>query len=129
MTNSVPDSFSQADLEQMLKRAPKDSANSDAKKASEGPFNGHGRKELVRDVRSSIEKLDEKYNNHPMVMKTLVIENLCDLISMHSDFGVQQFKDGDEKAAVCWLRDAGKLQAALSQMLEVELPDDFTIPE
>ncbi len=111
-----------------MKDAPKENDNhSHNDKNPKGPFNGHGRKELVADVRAAIDKLDEKYNCHPMVMKILVLENLSDLISMHTDFGLQQFKEDDQKSAVCWLRDAGKLQAALSQMLEVELPDDFTV--
>ncbi len=111
-----------------MKDAPKENDNhSRNEKDPKAPFNGHDRKELVRDVRSSIEKLDEKYNNHPMVMKILVLENLSDLIQMHTELGLEQFKEDDHKSAVCWLRDAGKLQAALSQMLEVELPDDFTV--
>ena len=130
MTNSIPDSFSQSDLEELLKKAPKESANNDKSTATpEKPFNGHDRRELVKSIRQSIDQLDDKFECHPMVMKIMILECLNDLVELHTNFGVGQFEEGEKKSGVSWLRDAGKLQAAMSQLLEVELPDDFTVSQ
>ncbi len=126
MTNSIPDSFSQKDLEELMAKAPKDSTNTEKGEVNpDTPFNGHDRKELVKSIRRAIDQLDEKFECHPMVMKIMILECLSDLVELHTNFGLTQFDEGEKRSAVCWLRDAGKLQAAMSQVLEVEMPDDF----
>lgn len=127
MTNSIPDSFSHSELEELMKKAPKENLNPEKGEVTpDTPFNGHDRKELVKSIRNSIDQLDEKFECHPMVMKIMILECLSDLVEMHTNFGISQFDEGEKRSAVSWLRDAGKLQAAMSQMLEVEMPDDFT---
>ncbi len=127
MTQSIPDSFSQSDLEALMKDAPKENENhSRNDKDPKTPYNGHSQRVLVTDIQSAIAELDQKFNEHPMVMKIMIAECLSDLIQLHTEIGIDQFKEEeDPKSGVCWLRDAGKLQAALSQILEVEMPDDF----
>ena len=130
LTNSIPDSFSQSDLEELMKKAPKENENTSKGDVNpDSPFNGHDRKQLVRSIRKAIDELDDKFECHPMVMKIMILECLSDLVELHTNFGLAQFEDGEKKSAVSWLRDAGKLQAAMSALLEVELPDDFTIPQ
>ena len=128
LTNSIPDSFSQSDLENLLKDAPKENDNHSKNDGTpDAPFNGHNRKVLVADIRAAISTLDDKYECHPMAMKIMILECLSDLIELHTNFGLSQISDGDVKSGVSWLRDAGKLQASMSNLLEVELPDDFTV--
>jgi len=122
--STIPDSFSQSELEEMMKHAPKDNAGK-KEAISEAPYNGHTRKALVASVRAAIHELDETYACHPMVMKLLIAECLRDLIECHTNFGVTQFEEGDPNSGIAWLRDGGKLQAALSNVLDVDLPDDF----
>ena len=126
--STIPDSFSQSDLEELMKTARKENDNKTGVTPDE-PFNGHSRKVLIADIRAAIASLDDKFNCHPMVMKIMIAECLGDLIECHTNFGLVQFDEDDKKSAVCWLRDAGKLQAALSTLLEVELPDDFTVKQ
>ena len=127
MTQSTPDSFSTEQLEELLKSAPSDNDNHSLnEKDPKAPYNGHSQQVLTADIRAAVAELDQKFNNHPMVMKALIADCLVDLIHLHTEIGLHQFKEeDDDKAAVCWLRDAGKLQAALSQILEVEMNDDF----
>ena len=113
-------------LEEMMKDAPKENDNhSRNEKDPKAPFNGHSQRVLLTDIRAAVAERDQKFNEHPMVMKVLIAECLSDLIQLHTSIGVDQFKEEDDQAGFCWLRDAGKLQAALSQILEVEMPDDF----
>lgn len=126
MAQSIPDSFSQADLERLLEDAPKETEKQSVnEKDPNAPFNGHSQRVLIADIRKSLAELDQKFDEHPMVMKVAICECLADLITLHTEIGITQFGEDDDKAGVCWLRDAGKLQAALSQILEVEMPDDF----
>ena len=128
--STIPDSFSQSDLEDLMKKAPKENNVTEKKDVDpDAPFNGHDRKQLVRSIRKAIDQLDDTFECHPMVMKIMILECLSDLVELHTNFGLTQFEDGEKKSAVSWLRDAGKLQAAIGALLEVELPDDFTIPQ
>ena len=124
MTSGIPDSFSQEDLQDLLDKAPKEDSIA-CKKQTDGPFNGHSQKELQAAVVDAIEKLETKFKSS-MVLKALAIECLSDLISIHTNVGIDYFKRNDEDyTGVYWLRDAGKAQAAMSILCEIELPDDF----
>lgn len=66
-----------------------------------------------------------KANNHPMTAKKLIMDNLGVLVQWHTDRGLSEIADGDNGAGTAWLRDAGKLQAAMQVVHSVVLPDDF----
>ena len=67
-----------------------------------------------------------KANNHPMTAKKLIMDNLAVLVQWHTDRGLTEITDGEGAGCgTAWLRDAGKLQAAMQAVHSVVLPDDF----
>ena len=125
MTNSIPDSFSTDDLEGMLDKAPADITSKKKDKDPSRPFNGHTKNELVAAVRDALDSLNTKFDQHVMIEKVIIMEALSALINHHSNVGVECFNEKEVHAGVCWLRDAGKLQSALTAIMDVEMKDDF----
>ena len=125
MTNSIPDSFSKDDLESMLDKAPADVTSKPAKADPAKPFNGYSKNELVAAVRDALDSLNVKFDEHVMIEKVIIMEALSALITHHTNVGKMYFRDEDEHAGTCWLRDAGKLQSAMTDVMDVEMKDDF----
>ena len=127
MTNSVPDSFSMDELKVMLDKAKtkEDESPESTEDDPQRPYGGHTKNELVAAVRDSLEALNEKFGGHPMIEKIMCLESLGALIESQTNIGVEQFKEDETHAGVCFLRDAGKLQAAMTEVIDVEMPHDF----
>ena len=120
---STPDSISTADLIALSQEA-QEREEAD-KLANQGPFpNGMSENRYHTEV---TERLAELHNDlcHPMFAKIVSLELLNKLVIWHSDRADQEYADGRPEAGICWARDAGKLQAAMSQIMEVVLPDDY----
>ena len=82
----------------------------------------------VSEFISSVEDAHDalhKAHSHPMTAKKLIMDNLSVLMGWHTDRGISEFNDGDDCCGAAWLRDAGKLQAAMQLIHSVILPDDF----
>lgn len=124
MTNSVPDSFSPEELEKMIKSAPADITSKKQERDINKPYGNHSERELVFEVRAALDALNKTFDEHPMIEKTIIMESLAALINYHSSVGKDAIKE-DEQSGVCWLRDAGKLQAAMTMIIDVEMKDDF----
>jgi len=124
MTSSIPNSFSSDDLEQLLKNAI----------TEEEVHQEDRRDDLSRDylVPLASRLCDEatQHSSGPMIHKVMMLTMLTRLIEWHTQMGDRLYQEGNAESAIGWIRDAGKLQAAMSNVLEVSLgPDDFTIGE
>ena len=120
---STPDSVSTSDLMAFSDAALAREAE-DAKKM-EGPYpNGLSQKEYYDTV---CEKLAELHDSlcHPMFAKIVSLEMMNKLVEWHTERGKEEFAEGDTDCGACWLRDGGKLQAAMQSLVSVQLPDDF----
>ena len=118
-TSSVPDGISFSDLQALAIDAPEDTA------APQGLYDGLTQDELVEFVDKIINDTNDTCN-HPMLAKTLLVDVLTRLIAWHSSAGLEQSEEDENKSAMYWHRDAGKLQAALCILHGVSMgPDDF----
>ena len=121
---STPDSISTSDLMAFAEQAIERQESEDAKKV-DGPFpNGLSEEEYHDAV---ISKLQDLHNDfcHPMFAKIVSLELLNKLVEWHSDRATEEFADGDPDCGICWARDAGKIQAAMENIVQVMLPDDY----
>ena len=123
MTASIPDGISFSDLQALAKQAPEETS------APEGPFAGLTKEELLELVDTTVDELHEKCG-HPMIAKALIIDVASRLLNWHSESGLNQSEEGENKSAMFWHRDAGKLQAILVLIDGISMgPDDFTHAE
>lgn len=115
MTSSIPDGISFSDLEKLAENAPSDNQ-------PELSFE-------QRCVQLANRLLDEAADEikDPMIHKEMLLEICSRMIQWHTSVGEQMFEKGQEEAGVCWLRDAGKFQAAMSIVHGITLgPEDWT---
>ena len=124
MTASIPNGFSSEDLQEMLANAQPD--------AESLPEQFRDRVEaLAIKGLDNITESCEEYGMEAdcaLVHKVAACMILSKLIEWHTHVGNSHFEKEETTSGVCWLRDAGKVQAALSILMEVALgDDDFTI--
>lgn len=124
MTSSIPNSFSADDLEQLLKTAvTEDEIHNKADDSSED-FS----KERMINLASQLCDEALEHSSGPMIHKAMMLTMLTRFIDWHTMMGERLIKEGNIDSAIGWIRDAGKLQAAMTQVVEVSLgPDDFTL--
>ena len=80
--------------------------------------------EYQEAVIKALEELGDRYS-HPMTAKLIIMECLSHLMQWHTNIGQHHVEDDELECGTAWLRDAGKLQAAMCIMHSVDLPDDF----
>ena len=121
---STPDSISTSDLMAFAEQAIERQEVEDAKKVN-GPFpNGLTEEQYHDAVLGGLQDLHESFS-HPMFAKVVSLELLNKLVQWHSDRATEVFADGDPDCGICWARDAGKIQAAMENIVQVMLPDDY----
>ena len=99
--------------------------NARVEKEENGPFpNGMSENQYHDAVLDGLKELHEGLC-HPMFAKVVSLELLNKLVDWHSERAKDEFEDGDVKCGICWARDAGKLQAAMENIIAVMLPDDY----
>ena len=65
----------------------------------------------------------------PMIHKCMIMRMLGNFIDWHTKVGNNSFKRGEAESGVSWLRDAGKFQAAMCIIADINVsPDDFITP-
>ena len=111
----IPDSFDPAQLQALLDNAEDEKPQYDPEDCS---------KEYIEARVEEIEDLMADMHAGPLLPKVVVLRILNRMIEWHTEIGVNRIQDDETQSGVCWLRDAGKLQAALGQMLEVTLGDN-----
>lgn len=125
MTSSIPNSFSQDDLEKMLESAIKE----DETCSCGGDHSDNSRERLSKLAAKICDDANEHCDG-PMLHKIIALTILSRLINWHTNIGVTRLTEDGCDSGVSWLRDAGKLQAAMSLLIEVDLgPEDFTCTE
>ena len=123
--SSTPDSVSMSDLMAFSEKAAERAE--EEKKKLDGPFPGGL---TSKDYHEKVLDVIQEFHNredllHPMFAKVVALELINKLTDWHTARGEKEFEDGNPECAVGWLRDAGKLQAAMSSLVEVALPDDY----
>ena len=120
MSTSVPDGISFSDLEKLAKQAPEDTST------PKGPYDGLDKDELVELVEAIVDATHEKCG-HPMVAKVMIMDIISRLLNWHCQMGLNAAEEGENKSAMYWHRDAGKLQSILCLIDGISMgPDDFT---
>jgi hypothetical protein len=118
---ATPDGISQEQLQSLLSKAPKETSTVDQKAL----FDGMTEDQLC-DISAKYLTAAQDDCRHPMVHKVMALTILRQFIEWHTELGTRMMSEEPEQA-VGWLRDAGKLQAAYSDLLEVCLDEhDFT---
>ena len=111
----IPNSFNPEELQAMLDVAKPETPQYDPEDCS---------KEYIEARVEEIQNLMADMHAGPLLPKVVVIEILNHMIQWHTEIGLNRIQDGEADSGVAWMRDAGKLQAALGQMLEVTLGHD-----
>ena len=117
MTSSIPNSFSQDDLQRMLENA----------QAEPEVDNSHNFSEdyMIQLASEICDEMMER-SHGPLIHKIVALTILGRLESWHNNIGVERLKD-DDTSGVGWIMDAGKCQSARMLLETVDLgSDDFT---
>ena len=123
MTSSIPDGISFNDL-QALAASAREEANKNEEASTEMTICDLSPEVFDQSVKSCIAKINNEFS-HPMTAKLQALEALANLMCWHSDNGKNEFTEGNAESGIAWLRDAGKIQACMSTLVEVILPDDY----
>ena len=97
-----PCGISFSDLEKLAKDAPEE-------KAPELTFE----QEVINCANRHLDIAADEIGD-PMVHKEMFLEICRRMIQWHTTIGDQLFEKGEPEAGTCWLRDAGKFQAAMT---------------
>ena len=122
-TSNIPDGVSFQELQNLA---------DSAKDPQETNVPTFGEQELTRDqILDAVTKIyDDSMEvcNDPMLHKLLIMKCLSNFIGWHTEVGATELK-GDENVAVHWLRDAGKFQAMMGIITDINVgQDDFITP-
>ena len=122
MSDNIPESISLETLAALQAEAPKEQ-EPEAPKKGDGPYDGLTKGQLI-DLSDEMLKVSIEKCGDPMVHKIMALSILSKMIEWHTHMGSEE----EGKAAVAWLRDAGKLQAAMQLLHSVSFgPDDFCV--
>lgn len=125
-TPEVPNQISHKDLQDLMQSA---SANHPNDATNQVTINGKTQEEIEQICSRLCTEANDAIQ-HPIAHKVMMLMMLSNLIAWHTSNGVGLIKDGDEESGIAWLRDAGKLQSAASDISDIYLgPDDFTSPQ
>ena len=130
MTTSVPNSFNPEELAKMLKDAPKEAEL--GRDHSDRPVTYHDMsQETVERIASEAIDYASERSSGPMVHKVMAAMIISNMINWHSRMHgvILDDEDGCQNCALSWARDAGKLQAIMDILFEVNMgDDDFLTP-
>jgi hypothetical protein len=123
LTSSIPSSFNADELQRLMEQAKRRDIDPSCECDPSHDFSEEHLTQLASDICD--EAIDRSHG--PMIHKVIVLTILSRMIDWHTQIGEKLIEEGEINSAVNWIRDAGKLQACMSQMLEVQLgDDDFT---
>ena len=115
----IPDSVSFEQLNNALNEAPSEP------EVQEKGAGDYTQEELIETASKYVDEALDACKD-PMVHKLMVLMVLNKFIDWHTQVGLKDTL-GHEGTMVSWLRDAGKLQAASTLVMDVSLgDDDFT---
>ena len=117
--SSIPDGLSTSDLEKLMETAQPDSSIT----IEMTP------REMRKFVADEIEELTDKFGTI-FGYKCVAMYCIQMMRAYHDDAALEQMKAGEFQSASAWSRDAGKCQAAFSDVLEINCgPQDFTFSD
>ena len=124
MSDNIPESISLEQLAALQVDAPKEE-DSDTSSRGDGPYDGLTKGQLF-DLADEVLKASMDKCGDPMIHKIIALDILSKMIEWHTAMGEEE----SGKANVAWLRDAGKLQAAMQLLHSVSFgPEDFCAAE
>lgn len=110
----------------MLESAPKEADMSDTASSDEDMCDCEKLIELAGKLCDDAQDL----SHGPMLHKVIALTIITRIAQWHQHTGEINWSAEDADTASCWIRDAGKLQAAMQILQSVSLGDeDFTCPE
>ena len=122
--SGFPDSVNPEELQKLM-----DAAAAESAPEKTGPYDGLTKDEICALVKDTLDAFDEKCG-HPIGQKLIALTVLSNMITWHSNVGVERFDDSQTDSAVGWLRDAGKFQAAMAILCGIAVSnDDWTCGE
>ena len=117
--NQIPESISLEALAALQAEAPKEES---PEPKGDGPFDGLTKGQLIDAAEDMLQASLEKCGD-PMIHKVMALSILSKMILWHTKMGSEE-ATGD--SSIAWLRDGGKLQAAMQILSSVSFgPDDF----
>ena len=123
MTTSIPNSFNPEELEKLMENAPQEQETISSDTEDYSPDRIHP---IVEDALNQMAELSPG----PLVHKVAALAIVERMYEWHNTMGMKMMEDGDTKAAMCWLRDAGHLQVIFNTLREISVGrEDFTLPD
>ena len=116
MSTSVPDGISFSDLQDLAKEAPKET------EPAETLYCGKTYAEIETLADTTFKTMIEECG-HPVLGKLLMLKINDSFLEWHTQMGLENSQDAEHKAAICWLRDAGKFQAIANILFTVSMGD------
>ena len=121
MTASVPESFSMDQLTAALESAPAEEelrSNIDKREYTQ---------EYIEQVADDALEMASKLVKDPLVHKVMAMMIINRMIQWHTIIGEKHLEEGENDAAICWFRDAGKFQSMFDSMIQINIGNnDFT---
>ena len=128
-SSNIPDGISFSDLEGLADQAAlREEEATKTVKEAEGPlFDGKTESEVEEIASAALKEALEKCDD-PIVHKIIVLRALENMMDWHTLVGEKQFDDDENCSGICWLRDAGKFQACMNILINIQIgPHDFTM--
>ena len=120
MSTSIPDGISFKDLEGLADNAQREE---DVQKEPTYGENGATKEDVHKLVDKLLDQATSDIHD-PMIFKIFALETISRLMGWHTNAGVDQFQEKEEQSGVCWLRDAGKLQACIAILTGITIGND-----
>ena len=121
MTASVPNGFSQEDLQKLLAQAQSEESVESEGCPQDGLTDYQQRIIKVAEdrVQSALDELSD-----PLVHKAMLIIICHRFIDFHNHIGAKYVGTDEAETAAAWLRDAGKFQAILNILASIQCGDN-----
>ena len=123
---ATPDGISFGDLQKHMNEAQQREEAQKSEASADVPTFGDMTPEEITDfVDAAADALTLKCA-HPMVHKAMIVE-LCErMVGWHTQSGLEEMENGNNRNAVFWERDAGKFQAILNIISSISMgPGDY----
>jgi len=117
-SSNIPSSLSGDDLEKLMQAAQEKSQDESVDNTRNFSY------DYLTELASEICDSACDRSHGPLIHKAIALTILSRMVEWHTEVGTSLFEDGEKECGAAWLRDAGKLQAAMSQLLEVGLGSD-----
>ena len=123
MTQSIPNSFSSEDLQDLMEQAAKRETSS--AKADDSNNHTYGSQELTCDEMTSaaLQVIADSFKvcDDPVFHKVIVCELISNFVNWHTKTGESAYETEQGNIGTYWLRDAGQFQAVLALLHNISV--------